>query len=155
MLFVACLGQQGLAPTTIKTYLSGVHQMQIATGYPDINLPLQPRLHQVLKGVEQLHGIRGASARLRHASRSLLTSSGRCLEQSGGHKAGQQRMLWAVALTAFFGFCRSREVTVPREGEYNPAVHLSYWTLPTISSGNHRWCQYCCRGRRLTKPVEE
>ena len=91
MLFVACLGQQGLAPTTIKTYLSGVHQMQIATGYPDINLPLQPRLHQVLKGVERLHGIRGASARPRHASRSLLTSSGRCLEQSGGHKAGQQK----------------------------------------------------------------
>ena len=50
--FVACLGQQGLAPTTIKTYLSGVHQMQIAAGYPDINLSLQPRLHQVLKGVE-------------------------------------------------------------------------------------------------------
>ena len=66
--FVACLGQQGLAPTTIKTYLSGVHQMQIAAGYPDINLPLQPRLHQVLKGVERLHGIRGASARPRHAS---------------------------------------------------------------------------------------
>ena len=26
--------------------------MQIAAGYPNINLPLQPRLHQVLKGVE-------------------------------------------------------------------------------------------------------
>ena len=40
--FVACLGQQGLAPTTIKACLSGVHQMQIAAGYPDINLPLHP-----------------------------------------------------------------------------------------------------------------
>ena len=31
--FVACLGQQGLAHSTIRTYLSGIRQFQIAHGY--------------------------------------------------------------------------------------------------------------------------
>ena len=33
--FVACLGQQGLAHSSIRTYLSGVRQLQIAHGFPD------------------------------------------------------------------------------------------------------------------------
>ena len=33
--YVACLGQQGLAHTSIRTYLSGVRQLQIAHGLED------------------------------------------------------------------------------------------------------------------------
>lgn len=32
--YVACLGQEGLAHSTIKTYLSGMRQVQIAHGFP-------------------------------------------------------------------------------------------------------------------------
>ena len=35
--FVACLGQQGLTAATIKMYLSGMRQIQIAGGFPDPN----------------------------------------------------------------------------------------------------------------------
>jgi len=43
--FSACLGQQGLAHTTIRTYLSGVRQLQITYGGSDLNIDRVPRLH--------------------------------------------------------------------------------------------------------------
>ena len=46
--FVACLSQQGLTAATIKTYLTGVQQMQIAGGFPDPNIHQLPRLSQVI-----------------------------------------------------------------------------------------------------------
>ena len=36
-----------------------------------------------------------------------------------------QRMLWAASLTAFFGFCRSGEVTIGNGSTYDADVHLS------------------------------
>ena len=35
-------------------------------------------------------------------------------------------LMWAVCCTAFFGFLRCSEFTVPQEHEYDPTVHLSY-----------------------------
>ena len=43
--FAACLGQQGLADTSIKTYLSGIRQLQIAHGWKDPGIDQMPRLH--------------------------------------------------------------------------------------------------------------
>ena len=40
--FVACLGQQGLAHSSISTYLSGVRQVQIAHGFCDPHLDQMP-----------------------------------------------------------------------------------------------------------------
>ena len=40
--FAACLGQQGLADTFIKTYLSGVHQLQVADGWNDPGISQMP-----------------------------------------------------------------------------------------------------------------
>ena len=44
-------------------------------------------------------------------------------------------MLWAAAITAFFGFCRSGEITTPSEKTYDPmaSVHLS---LNDVSTDN-------------------
>ena len=41
--FAACIGQQGLAHTTIKSYLSGIRQSQIAMGLPDPHIDSMPR----------------------------------------------------------------------------------------------------------------
>ena len=54
--FAACLGQQGLTAPTIRTYLAGVRQMQIAGSHPDPRISLMPRLRQVLRGVEIMKG---------------------------------------------------------------------------------------------------
>ena len=50
--FAACLGQQNLSASTIRTYLSGNHQMHIAGGFPGPLTDHMPRLHQVLKGIK-------------------------------------------------------------------------------------------------------
>ena len=50
--YVACLGQQGLAHTSSRTYLSGVRQLQIAHGLHDFNFDEMPRLRQIIKGVQ-------------------------------------------------------------------------------------------------------
>ena len=49
--FAACLGQEGLASSTIRTYLSGICQIQIAAGFPDPLIDHMPRLRQALKGI--------------------------------------------------------------------------------------------------------
>ena len=121
--FVACLGQQGLALATIKTYLSGVRQAQIRGGLPDPNVQAMPRLRQVLRGVEIMRGRLGKTPRLR------LPITPSILRKMKGvwamEREYERSLWWAVALTAFFGFCRSGEITVPQGRAYDPQVHLS------------------------------
>ena len=50
--YVACLGQQGLAHTSIRTYLSGVRQLQIAHGLED------PKIDQMTDSERGLSGER-------------------------------------------------------------------------------------------------
>ena len=40
-------------------------------------------------------------------------------------------MLWAAATTAFFGLCRSGEITTPSKKTYDPSVHLSLSDVAT------------------------
>uniref|UniRef100_A0A1X7TJP6 Tyr recombinase domain-containing protein n=1 Tax=Amphimedon queenslandica TaxID=400682 RepID=A0A1X7TJP6_AMPQE len=46
----------------------------------------------------------------------------------------ERSLWWAVALTAFFGFCRSGEITVPQGRVYDPQVHLSFRDLAVDNS---------------------
>ena len=46
--FTTCLGRQGLAHSTIRTYTSEIRQLQIAHGYPEPKVDTMPRLRQVL-----------------------------------------------------------------------------------------------------------
>ena len=55
--FVVCLGQQGLAHTSIRTYLSGVRQLQIAHIFKD------PGIDQILRGVKAERGKEGKASR--------------------------------------------------------------------------------------------
>ena len=45
-------------------------------------------------------------------------------------------MLWASSATTFFSFCRSGEVTVQKEFNYDPTVHLSYGDLAVDNAAN-------------------
>lgn len=50
--FAACPGQQNLTESTIRSYLSGIHQLHTAGGFSDPLTDHMPRLHQVLKGIK-------------------------------------------------------------------------------------------------------
>lgn len=51
--FVACMGQEGLACSSIRTHLSGICQLQISAGFHDPHIDQMPCLNQVLKGRKQ------------------------------------------------------------------------------------------------------
>ena len=124
--YTACLGQQGLSHNTIKTYLSGVRQIQIGYGYPDPTIDHMPRLRQILKGVKVEAGKSGKPT---HSRLPITPSILRKMKRAwfaGSHSPYNQSMLWAAAVTTFFSFCRSGEITIPHEGAYDPTAHLSF-----------------------------
>jgi len=122
--FTACLGQQGLAHSTIKTYLSGVCQLQVAHGGEDPGIDKMPRLQQVLRGVKAECGKRGKPTRSRLP---IIPGILRKMKMSWiGKNSFESVMLWAASLTTFFSFCHSGEVTVEKEDKCDPTTHLSF-----------------------------
>ena len=124
--FVASLARQGLAPATIKTYLSGVRHAQIMRGFEE---PRQhstlPRLHLLQAGVKRVRfqqGIPQARQRL-----PILPSHLRQIRAVWSSSPDPDvLMLWAVVTLAFFGFFRSGEITVPSVTAFNPTLHLCW-----------------------------
>ena len=130
MLLSACLVQQGLAHTTIKTYMSGVRQLQIAHGGSYPNIEKIPRLHQILRGIKIECGKQG------NPSCSLLSITPGILRKLrmvwvGKDSSFKLTMLWEIWLTTFFSFCHSGEVTVETEGQYDPNTNLSFTDVAT------------------------
>jgi len=121
--FATCMAQQGLTHNTIKTYLSGVRQMQVALGLGDPELSHMPRLRQILKGISvesDKHG-KAARARLPIAPAILRKMKAVWFQSRKPHKS---IMLWAASATNFFSFCRSVEITTPSENGYIAESHL-------------------------------
>ena len=131
--YVACLGQQGLAHSSIRTYLSGIRQLQISHGFKDINFDEMPRLRQIIKGVQIDQARKGRTSRPRLP---ITPSILRKIKSVWLHKESSpdRLMLWAASTTAFFGFCRSGEVTINSEGSYDPQSHLSVSDLAVDQS---------------------
>ena len=123
--FAACMGQQGLAASSIRTYLSGIRQLQIASGHSDPHIDNMPRLRQVLKGIK----IQAAqSGKTTHSRLPITPSILRKLKSIwiDCDPSFDDLMLWAASVTTFFTFCRSGEITVEKESSYDPQIHLSY-----------------------------
>ena len=64
MYFVAYLHQEGLAPGTVKSYLSAVRHSQICLGFGDPGIGVMPRLEYVIKGSKRLAGSVSSRTRL-------------------------------------------------------------------------------------------
>ena len=117
--FAACLEQEGLASSIIRTYLSGVRQIQIAAGFPDPLINHIPWLRQVLKGIRVQAGRIGRHPRPRlPITPSILHKLRRVWLE--GNPTFNNTMLWAASTTTFFGFCRSGKITVQCESKFDP-----------------------------------
>ena len=121
-----------MAHSTIRTYLSGIRQFQIAHGYKELNFEQMPRLCQIIKGVKITQGQKGRTIRPRLpiTPRILRLMKGVWFP-SKSEPSYDNLMLWAASTTAFFGFCRSGEITTSSENSYDPNVHLSYGDIAT------------------------
>ncbi len=135
--FVAALARQGLALSTIRTYLAEVRHAQIMRGLPE---PRQqsslPRLRLVQTGVQRDRVERGCNtARVRLPITPTLLRRVRVVWNSQALDPDIV-MLWAAATTCFFGFFRAGEITVPSRAAYNPHVHLSWGDVAADSRGS-------------------
>ena len=131
--FVTWLGQEGLQHSTIRTYLSGIRQIQIAHGFPDPKFDSLPRLRQIVQGVKVVAGLQGRSKRIRLP---ITPSILRKMKQIwiGREENFDKVMLWAAATTTFFTFCRSGEITIPEVKPYDPHTNLSYEDISVDNS---------------------
>ena len=108
--FAVCLGQEGLAGSSIQTHLSGIRQIQISAGFPDPWINQMPRLRQVLED------IRIQAVKNERSPRPCLPITPSilyklCKVWLEDNSSFNNIMLWAAATATFFGFCRSGVIT--------------------------------------------
>ena len=121
-LFVAHLYQDGLSSATVKSYLSAVRYVQIASGFGDPRLPTMPRLEYVTKGFRRQSGKGTGARRLPITPQVLL----QLRSVWNSHPVPvDATMLWVASCMCFFGFLRSGEVVVPSDAGYDRSCHLS------------------------------
>ena len=120
--FVSYQAEGKLCHSTIKCYLSAVRQMQ---GYGDPRMSSMARLEQVLKGIKSLQArTRGRSLPRLPITPDLLLKMKGVWQKRG--TTWDNTMLWAAVTLCFFGFTRSREITVPAVSAFDEGGHLTF-----------------------------
>ena len=122
--YVAHLAEQGLAPKTIKLYLSAVRHLQVSMSLTDPRMGDMPRLERVVKGVKREYVRKNPDKRERLPITPELLMLMKQVWSRDDPKSFDHTMLWA-ACACYFGFLRSGEVTVPSEAAYDSSVHLN------------------------------
>ena len=138
LLFAAHLALSGLAYTSIKVYFSAIGNLHSAHSHHEAyHQALTPRLEQVLRGIKREQcSTRTDRIRL-PITAEIMYRIFRVLARPPAEY--QNIMLWAACCTAFFGFLRVGEITIPNQNAYDTSVHLSLQdvaldsrTTPTI-----------------------
>ena len=130
--FVVFLARQGLAPATIKTYLAAVRHAQIVRGLPEIRQGALPRLQLVQTGVRRERAYGGPPPKPRLPITTVILRKMRAVWQPGAPSSRYDNvMMWAAAVSCFFGFFRSGEITVPSAAAFDAAVHLAWGDIAT------------------------
>lgn len=123
--FAAYLADQGLAPQTIRSYLSAVRNTQISLGFPDprdhSSLPI---LKRVQAGIQRVRSLGGPSARLRLPITAKVM--GRIRAHLEVADIAHKELMWAICCTAFFGFFRLGELLPEAKAKVDPAVSLMW-----------------------------
>ena len=133
--FAAFMAEEGLAPQSIKSYLSAVRNTQLSLGLPD---PREQSALPVLKRVQM--GISRARLGRQQPSRVRLPITGQVLRrvkadlvQSGDP---ERTVIWAVCCVAFFGFFRLGELLLPSRDAFNPRLHLAWGDVAVDNARN-------------------
>ena len=141
MLFASHLASHNLTPQTIKTYLAGIRHMQITLRFPELKeFSSLPRLRMVQAGLKRIY-IHTQNPSTTPRVRLPITPA--VLRQIRDHWSTRARdpdtiTLWAAAVTCFFGFFRSGEITIPSLGAFDPAKHLSWGDVATDNASAPR-----------------
>ena len=116
---------------TIKIYLSAIRHFQISNRVSPVPTSSINRLQLVLRGARR-HLVSSVSEKPRLPITPAIL---RRIRASWASRAEEFDivMLWAACCTAFFGFFRAGEITIPSRGSYDPQQHLSFRDVATDS----------------------
>ena len=125
--FVAFLAREGLAPSSIKLYLSAVRHMQVVLGFPEPRAESSlPRLKLVLNGITRA---RASSGKTQVKPRLPITTDvlWKVYEALSSRPQNYaSALLWASCSICFFGFFRVGEIMVPSAHSFSSTRHLSW-----------------------------
>ena len=131
--YAAFLGNQGLAPRTISSYLSALRTFQVLLGFPDSRGHTSlPRLCLVIAGIDRVRSEHSASNQSVSRQRLPITPTILFHLWATAGWSYERRLLWAAASVCFFSFFRSGEVT-PAQSTFDPQIHLA-WGDITVNS---------------------
>ena len=122
-LFIAHVGAQGLAVSTIEAYLAGLRHYRIRGDPSDMNPSLHtPFINLMLRGIKRVNAAKKPTqvrlpitVTIMEKIKHSLASEPLCVEN---------RMVWAACCTGFFVFFRCAEFLTPDDAIFDPAVHL-------------------------------
>ena len=146
--FAAFMGDEGLAPQTVKSYLPAIRNMQLSLGLPDPQKHSSlPVLRRVLAGISRSRVGRGQPSRIRLPVIAALL---RRIDSELRRSANPERqVLWAVCCTALFGFFRLGELLLTKPSEFDPRLHLSWGTWPWTTDLKQSKCDPYGRGANV------
>ena len=122
--FVGYLSDDGLAPSSIKSYLSAVRHLQLAMHMNNSNVGNMARLEQVLKGVKRQFVKKNLTKKQRLPMTPDLLLKMKKVWSNEPSKF-DNIMLWAASCVCYFGFLCSGKITILSEAAYDKAVHLN------------------------------
>lgn len=123
--FVAHLGDKGLSHSTIQSYMAAVRDLQIEYGFPSPLFAKMPRLERIIKGLRRIRGQQGKAPRQKRPITPAILRQMRAYWVGIGSDY-KYTMLWATAVTCFFGFMRAGELVVPSAKDFDPKKHLTF-----------------------------
>ena len=133
--FASHLANEKLSHSTIKSNLSAVRHLQIASELPDPGIATMPRLEGVIKGIKSIQARAQSSKRTRlPITPHIIMAIGAVWEAQG--LSQDQVMLWAALTLCFFGLLRSGEVTVPSQSAFDPSTHLTFEDIKVDNTTN-------------------
>ena len=124
LLFATHLANLNLSYPTIKVYMAAVRSAHVTLGHHGaFEKQYTPRLDQLMRGIQK-EKCKTCSPKVRlPITMDIMAQFKSVLTKHP--KNYQSTMIWAAYCTAFFGFLRVSEFTVPSRYKYDPDVHQS------------------------------
>ena len=123
--YAAYLAEEGLAPSSIKSYLAVVRDRQLSLGLPEpreqSSLPL---LKRVQAGIGRVRLSRGRPCKQRLPITTHMLRQMKVAVEVMAHEG--KLVLWAICCVAFFGLFRLGELLLDAKTSFNTQIHLAW-----------------------------